>query len=124
MAEILHWVALPTLPLKLGPCKDLFDQNIVRTWNERRLTCRLGPPRFLGGILIIWGIVASLFAWMRTAAQFYILRFILGLAESGAYPGLPNARLPGMLLLLSYPCAFSSTFALPMCVSFWPHDSC
>ena len=34
-----------------------------------------------------WGLVASLFAWMRTAAHFYILRFVLGLAESGAYPG-------------------------------------
>lgn len=50
---------------------------------------RIGPPRFLGGILIVWGVVASLFAWMRTAMHFYILRFILGLAESGAYPGAP-----------------------------------
>lgn len=49
---------------------------------------RVGPPRFLGGILIAWGLVASLFAWMRTATHFYILRFILGLAESGAYPGV------------------------------------
>ncbi len=51
---------------------------------------RVGPPRFLGGILIVWGVVASLFAWMRTAMHFYVLRFILGLAESGAYPGAPN----------------------------------
>ena len=50
---------------------------------------RVGPPRFLGGILIVWGVVASLFAWMRTAMHFYILRFVLGLAESGAYPGAP-----------------------------------
>jgi MFS family permease len=42
---------------------------------------------FLGSILISWGLVATLFAWMKTSAQFYILRFILGLAESGAYPG-------------------------------------
>ena len=48
---------------------------------------RVGAPRFLGGILIIWGLVAGLFAWMRTATQFYVLRFVLGLAESGAYPG-------------------------------------
>ena len=37
--------------------------------------------------MIVWGVVASLFAWMRTAMHFYVLRFILGLAESGAYPG-------------------------------------
>ncbi|CAL5229393.1 g12711 [Coccomyxa viridis] len=52
------------------------------------LCSRVGPPRFLGGILIVWGIVASLFAWMQTAMHFYVLRFILGLAESGAYPGM------------------------------------
>ncbi len=48
---------------------------------------RIGPPLFLGSILISWGLVATLFAWMKTSAQFYMLRFILGLAESGAYPG-------------------------------------
>lgn len=52
---------------------------------------RVGAPRFLGTILVIWGLVAGLFAWMRTATHFYLLRFILGLAESGAYPG--NAAL-------------------------------
>jgi MFS family permease len=51
------------------------------------LCARFGTPAFLGGILIAWGLVAGLFAWMRDAAQFYALRFILGLAESGAYPG-------------------------------------
>ena len=59
---------------------------------------RVGPPRFLGGILVAWGIVASLFAWMRTAAHFYILRFILGLAESGAYPG------PALAMCTHMPC--------------------
>lgn len=49
--------------------------------------CRVGAPRFLGTILVVWGLVATLFAWMQTSAQFYTLRLILGLAESGAYPG-------------------------------------
>lgn len=51
------------------------------------LCARLGAPRFLGSILIAWGLVAGMFAWMRNAAQFHTLRFILGVAESGAYPG-------------------------------------
>ena len=65
-------------------------QAIAAAWQESDTDaslCRVGPPRFLGGILVAWGLVASLFAWMQTAAHFYILRFILGLAESGAYPG-------------------------------------
>jgi hypothetical protein len=35
---------------------------------------------------VLWGIVACLFAGLRSASQFFILRFALGLAESGAYP--------------------------------------
>lgn len=42
---------------------------------------------FLGMILVAWGVVATLFAWMQTGTHFYVLRLILGLAESGAYPG-------------------------------------
>ncbi len=69
------------------PCKVCVQQA-----HEQRCVCRVGPPSFLGGILIVWGIVASLFAWMQTAMHFYALRFILGLAESGAYPGAPSQR--------------------------------
>ncbi|EIE20526.1 MFS general substrate transporter, partial [Coccomyxa subellipsoidea C-169] len=49
---------------------------------------RVGAPKFLGTIVVVWGLVATLFAWMQTSAQFYTLRLILGLAESGAYPGM------------------------------------
>jgi len=53
---------------------------------------RFGAPAFLGGILMLWGGVTLLFAFMRTAAQFYALRFLLGVAESGARPlrGAPH----------------------------------
>ena len=37
--------------------------------------------------MIIWGVTASLFSVMRYEWQFFTLRFALGLAESGAYPG-------------------------------------
>ena len=52
---------------------------------------RVGAPTFLGGILVVWGAVTLLFAFMRTARQFYALRLLLGVAESGAYPGAPLA---------------------------------
>ena len=60
---------------------------------------RVGAPRFLGSILVVWGLVAGLFAWMRTPTQFYALRFILGLAESGAYPGKNSVPLVPPILL-------------------------
>ena len=49
---------------------------------------RVGAPSFLGVILVVWGGVTLLFAFMRTAGQFYFLRLLLGVAESGAYPGV------------------------------------
>ena len=58
---------------------------------DAQLLCRLGGPRYLGGIVLMWGVVAMLFAGMRNTFQFYALRFILGLAESGAYPGKPHS---------------------------------
>lgn len=44
---------------------------------------------------MVWGAVTLLFAFMRTARQFYALRLLLGIAESGAYPGAhPASSLP------------------------------
>src|SRR6059036_2674574 len=39
-------------------------------------------------IMITWGIVASLNAWVKTPAHFYTVRFFLGLAEAGFFPGV------------------------------------
>ena len=51
------------------------------------LCTRVGAPAFLGITLVAWGSVASSFAAMRTKAYFYAMRFVLGLCETGAYPG-------------------------------------
>ena len=79
------------------------------------LCARVGAPRFLGTSLICWGAVASLFAGVRSALQFYLLRFVLGLCETGAYPGaIPSSTTqhtscarhsPGSRLL---PCLWSA----------------
>ncbi|KAK9804035.1 hypothetical protein WJX73_006048 [Symbiochloris irregularis] len=49
---------------------------------------RIGAPLFLGVSLACWGVVASCFATLQSSTQFFILRFILGLCETGAYPGM------------------------------------
>ena len=48
---------------------------------------KIGAPLFLGSILIIWGFTATLFAFMTRSWHFFVLRFLLGVTESGAYPG-------------------------------------
>ncbi len=60
---------------------------IVERWSARKWIAR---------IMISWGIVAALMGligtrWMNFASdenQFYVLRFILGLAEAGYFPGI------------------------------------
>jgi ACS family tartrate transporter-like MFS transporter len=52
---------------------------IVERWSARMWICR---------IMVSWGIVAALTAFVRTDWQFYLVRFLLGLAEAGFFPGV------------------------------------
>ncbi|EIE23112.1 MFS general substrate transporter, partial [Coccomyxa subellipsoidea C-169] len=49
---------------------------------------RFGARKWLAFLVIIWGIVAALFATLKSVPQFYVLRFFLGAAESGTLPGM------------------------------------
>jgi len=49
---------------------------------------KVGARIWIARIMITWGILSALFAFVRTPAQFYALRFLLGLAEAGFYPGV------------------------------------
>ena len=49
---------------------------------------RTGARRWLGPIMIIWGVVSSSTMLVRSAMGFYVLRFLLGIVESGFFPGV------------------------------------
>ncbi|MDD0994660.1 MFS transporter [Pseudomonas sp. TNT2022 ID1044] len=49
---------------------------------------KVGARVWIARIMITWGIVSALFAFVETAWQFYALRFLLGIAEAGLAPGL------------------------------------
>jgi ACS family tartrate transporter-like MFS transporter len=49
---------------------------------------RVGARRWLGRIAITWGLLASAMMFVRTPASFYVMRFLLGIAEAGAFPGI------------------------------------
>lgn len=49
---------------------------------------KFGARHILSIILISWAIIAPCTALVRTPGQFYTVRFLLGMAESGFYPGL------------------------------------
>jgi ACS family tartrate transporter-like MFS transporter len=52
------------------------------------ILARLGARRWLARISITWGLLACSMMWVRTPQQFYALRFLLGMAEAGFFPGV------------------------------------
>jgi len=51
---------------------------IAERWSARKL---------MGCIMIAWGLVTVFMAFIHTALQFYVVRFLLGATESGFFPG-------------------------------------
>lgn len=49
---------------------------------------RVGARLWLSRIMITWAIVSMLFAFVQGPVSFFLLRFMLGLAEAGFYPGI------------------------------------
>jgi ACS family tartrate transporter-like MFS transporter len=49
---------------------------------------RVGARVWLARILVTWGIVATLTAFVQSVNQLYLARFLLGLAEGGYFPGI------------------------------------
>jgi MFS family permease len=70
---------------------------------------RFGARRWLARIMVTWGIVALLFTWVQNFEQLVVLRFLLGVAEAGFFPGailflslwVPSAY-RGKILMLFY----------------------
>jgi ACS family tartrate transporter-like MFS transporter len=55
---------------------------------------KVGARFWIGRVMITWGLVSIAMAFTRGPISFYVLRFLLGLAEAGFFPGI--------ILYLSY----------------------
>ena len=49
---------------------------------------RFGPRVWITRILLTWGAVSVLTAFVQNSTQLYLLRFLLGVAEAGFFPGI------------------------------------
>jgi ACS family tartrate transporter-like MFS transporter len=49
---------------------------------------RVGARRWIAGCVGIWGAVAAVMAFVRSAEELFVLRFLLGCAEAGFAPGI------------------------------------
>jgi D-galactonate transporter len=55
---------------------------------------KIGARATLSRIMILWGVISAGMAFVTTPTQFYVMRFLLGAAEAGFFPGV--------ILYLSY----------------------
>ncbi|MDR2331921.1 MAG: MFS transporter [Burkholderiaceae bacterium] len=55
---------------------------------------RIGAKATIARIMILWSLISAAMMFVKTPTQFYVLRFLLGAAEAGFYPG--------MILYLTY----------------------
>jgi ACS family tartrate transporter-like MFS transporter len=49
---------------------------------------RVGARRWIAWIMTLWGVISCCMIFVRTAHEFYELRFLLGAAEAGFFPGI------------------------------------
>jgi MFS family permease len=52
------------------------------------ILARVGARLWIARIMITWGLVSAAMMLVRGAAGFYLLRFLLGAAEAGFFPGI------------------------------------
>ncbi len=64
----------------LGYCLFEVPSNLV--------LYRTGARLWIARIMVTWGLAASAMMLVRTPTSFYLLRFLLGVAEAGFFPGI------------------------------------
>jgi ACS family tartrate transporter-like MFS transporter len=49
---------------------------------------KVGVRRWICGLMVVWGLVSCSMIFIRGPISFYVLRFLLGAAEAGFFPGM------------------------------------
>ncbi|RKR07216.1 nitrate/nitrite transporter NarK [Kushneria sinocarnis] len=91
---------------------------------------RFGARKWLARIMVSWGIVALLFTWVDSAGGLYTLRFLLGVAEAGFFPGailflslwVPSRHRSRILALFYLAQPLTTVIGAPLAASLIQHD--
>ncbi len=83
---------------------------------------RVGALRWIGVLMVCWGLVSAGMAFVHGAALYILLRFLLGAAEAGFFPGivyyltgwLPGSARGGMLALFYFAIPLSNVVGSPV----------
>ncbi|MDR3098203.1 MAG: MFS transporter [Paraburkholderia sp.] len=49
---------------------------------------RVGARRWIARIMLTWAVISAASMFVKTPTQFYLVRFLLGVAEAGFFPGI------------------------------------
>ncbi|KND58067.1 Nitrate/nitrite transporter [Candidatus Burkholderia verschuerenii] len=90
---------------------------------------RVGARVWIARIMITWGVISALTMFISTPTMFYVMRFLLGVAEAGFFPGIilyltywfPAQRRGRMTSLFMTAIALSGLIGGP--ISGWIMDS-
>ena len=63
----------------IGYCLAEVPSNLI--------LARVGARLWMARIMITWGLLAAAMMFVRSPTQFYVIRFFLGVAEAGFFPG-------------------------------------
>jgi D-galactonate transporter len=83
---------------------------------------KVGAKLWIARIMIFWGIISCGFMFVKTEFWFYTLRFILGVAEAGFFPGIilymtywfPSSRRARMTALFMTAIAIANVIGSPV----------
>jgi MFS transporter, ACS family, tartrate transporter len=64
----------------LGYCVFEIPSNLILE--------RVGARLWIARIMVTWGLISAGLMFVRTPAMFYLVRFLLGVAEAGFFPGV------------------------------------
>jgi D-galactonate transporter len=86
------------------------------------LMLRYGASRCIARIMVLWGLISAAMMFITSAGEFYFLRFLLGVAEAGFFPGVifyltlwfPAGRRGRMTALFATAVAISTVIGAPL----------
>jgi len=92
---------------------------------------KVGARRWMARIMITWGLVSAANAFVQTPAQFHLVRFLLGMAEAGFFPGIiyylttwyPTSARARSVGIFYYGAPLALTFGGPLSGQLVAHDA-
>ena len=86
------------------------------------LLARIGPRVWIARIMITWGVLSAAMAFVNSPMSYYVVRFLLGVAEAGFFPGIilyltywyPQARRGRIVAWFMTAVAFSGIVGGPL----------